>query len=519
MVRVARSESHKQLIIERQRAEIMEQDQGKSTTTAPVANASVSNVLPSTTLTVAAAATNNNNNNVEPTFESITIHQQGPLGMTISGHNIGGVVDESWVSIDKITPNSSAYHAGVRPGDVPMIFQIDEKGRTLHKRISYKDFLSMARGGIRPMEFSVLRRAIVNSSSEDNGDTKQPAVAAVSSSSSSSSSSVQALATTSSKFATWRNNVKKENVVNETAVATSSGGLSSGGEVSVSKETSAAATPLPLPSNLTALLAMSNQQLHEELNLRDIKVRKNATKDVMLEKLGVPVTQWRAYRKMKVVELKDILKKQGKHVTGRKDQLLERLGVPLGFGETASETFDRECKERERVRKKQKKEQEKKQQEMQQIPSLPTLPVSQAILFTLAAATAAAANDLNNYDESTEDDPTHKNYVQPCCDEPKFAKWGENKPAGAIYHRDGGVTEVARWYEVYFLCFLVSSFLHVQNLHSHSTFAYSLACGKIPARPNADAPIVEFESDDEEDYGRFNDHRVGGVPQPDCVIQ
>ena len=63
MVRVARSESHKQLIIERQRAEIMEADQGKSTTTnAPVATASVNNVLPSTTLPV--TATNNNNNHI-----------------------------------------------------------------------------------------------------------------------------------------------------------------------------------------------------------------------------------------------------------------------------------------------------------------------------------------------------------------------------------------------------------------------------------------------------------------------
>ena len=72
---------------------------------------------------------------------------------------------------------------------------------------------------------------------------------------------------------------------------------------------------------------------------------------------------------------------------------------------------------------------------------------------------------------------------------------------------------------LFFLCFLF--FIHhlaCTKLTLLLLFSYSLQCGKIPIRPNAEGELVEFESDDEEDYGRLN-HRVGGVPQPDCVIQ
>ena len=131
-------------------------------------------------LTLSSACTlpvTNNNNNVDPTSVSITIHQQGPSGMTFLPVD-AGVVDESFVTIDKVTADTPAYHAGVRPGDVPVLFQMNERRLPEAKRISYNDFLQMENGGIRPMEF-IVRRAIINSSIEDNNnrDTKQPAAA------------------------------------------------------------------------------------------------------------------------------------------------------------------------------------------------------------------------------------------------------------------------------------------------------------------------------------------------------
>ena len=120
----------------------------------------------------------NNNNNVEPTIVSIAIHQQGPLGMTISRSAVG----ES-CSIDEVTQNSPAYLAGVRPGDVPVLIQMNELRLPQTKPISYNDFSQMESGENRPITFSVFRRPIINSSIEGNNnrDTKQPA-AAVSSS-------------------------------------------------------------------------------------------------------------------------------------------------------------------------------------------------------------------------------------------------------------------------------------------------------------------------------------------------
>ena len=127
-------------------------------------------------LTLSSACTTNNNNHVDPTSVSITIHQQGPSGMTFLPVDAG---TKSFVTIDKVTPDTPAYHAGVRPGDVPVLFQMNERRLPEAKRMSYNDFLQMENGGIRPMEFNVLRRAIINSSIGDNNnrDTKQPAAA------------------------------------------------------------------------------------------------------------------------------------------------------------------------------------------------------------------------------------------------------------------------------------------------------------------------------------------------------
>jgi len=121
----------------------------------------------------------------------------------------------------------------------------------------------------------------------------------------------------------------------------------------------------PLPEQ-SVLLSMTNEQLHNELTLRNISMNKNAHRDVFLGLLGVPVIRWREYRSWKASEMKAELKKRGLKVSGRKDELLERLGVPLSFGESAEETRIRESKNVERALKKQKKEQEKKEKKEQE---------------------------------------------------------------------------------------------------------------------------------------------------------
>ena len=201
---------------------------------------------------------------------------------------------------------------------------------------------------------------------------------------------------------------------------------------------------------------MSNKQLHEELRARNIKVAKAATKDVMLGKLGVPSAQWKVWRKMKAAQLKQELKKQGKAVSGTKEQLLDRLGVPKGYGETSYEKTMREFAELERADKKRRKEQ------------------SQAL--GLLAAT------LKRSRYNPEDDPTHQYYTVKCCDDMKFRN--DDKPEGAIFFPDGSLMEVGR----------------------------CLTCGKFPTYPNA-PPIMECSSDDED--GSAND----GGDRPDCVIQ
>jgi len=85
----------------------------------------------------------------------------------------------------------------------------------------------------------------------------------------------------------------------------------------------------PIPEQ-SVLLSMTNEQLHNELTLRNISMNKNAHRDVFLGLLGVPVIRWREYRSWKASEMKAELKKRGLKVSGRKDELLERLGVPTG---------------------------------------------------------------------------------------------------------------------------------------------------------------------------------------------
>jgi hypothetical protein len=187
------------------------------------------------------------------------------------------------------------------------------------------------------------------------------------------------------------------------------------------------------------LIGMNKNQLQEEMTRRGFKFPKSITKDGMLEKLGVPVNQWKKWRKMKVNELKQELVTRSLKVSGSKQELLERLGVPTGFGEMKHETAMREINEPE-----------KKRMVLQQ--QMPKKKKSKIL--------------------SSTDDPNHEEYTLKCCNTPRFGD--DSEPAGAIFFRDGSCMEVWR----------------------------CMNCHKIPARPNA-PPIDEFSdhSDDDERSG------------------
>ena len=128
------------------------------------------------------------------------------------------------------------------------------------------------------------------------------------------------------------------------------------------------------------------------------------TRDELLERLGLPVTQWRQWRKLKIKELKPLLRQRGLAVGGTKHELLTRLGVPVGFGETAEEKWKREASERNKKRRKLEK-----------------------LLSKVRP----------------EDDPSHEDYEVRCC---KFARFNcqGTEPAGMIRFPDGSCMEVWR---------------------------------------------------------------------------
>lgn len=204
---------------------------------------------------------------------------------------------------------------------------------------------------------------------------------------------------------------------------------------------------------------MTNAQLKEQLTKRGLTMKKSATKDEMLEKLGFPAKQWKAFRKMKISELKQELKKCNLKTTGNKQELLERLGVPTGFGETSHEKFTREMKELEKKRKRRAEQ-----------------------LFSTKKKKSL----------EPQDDPNHEEYMEKCCNAPRFPSWNDDtQPAGCIYFPDGSVMEVYR----------------------------CLACGKIPNRPNA-PPIEEFSDDDEDGTSEaFPGSHFNGRAENDCIVQ
>ena len=124
--------------------------------------------------------------------------------------------------------------------------------------------------------------------------------------------------------------------------------------------------------------------------------------------------------------------------------MLTRLGVPVGFGETKQETWERQHKERMKENKKRKLE-----------------AISKTVIEAL----------LKKKLKAPEDDPNHEEYSKPCCKSPRF-DIRNNEPAGCIDFPDGSVMEVWR----------------------------CVACGKIPEHPNAPPIHVFSDSEDEEIY-------------------
>jgi hypothetical protein len=141
---------------------------------------------------------------------------------------------------------------------------------------------------------------------------------------------------------------------------------------------------------------------------------------------------------MKIHELKQELLNKSLKVSGSKQELLERLGVPTGFGETSLETLTRETNELLKKRKVLQQQQMHKNKKSKLL--------------------------------SPADDPSHEEYTLKCCNTPRFEN-NSVEPAGAIFFRDGSLMEVWR----------------------------CMNCHKIPQMPNA-PPIEEFSdhSDDDE---------------------
>jgi hypothetical protein len=178
----------------------------------------------------------------------------------------------------------------------------------------------------------------------------------------------------------------------------------------------------PVPSQATAvseqqkenatmaaarLIGMNKNQLQEEMTMRGLYFPKSITKDGMLEKLGIPANQWKKWRKMTGNDLKQELATKSLKTTGSKQVLLERLGVPTGFGESNHETVMRESNEVLKKRKALQKVLQKKKSKVL-CPS---------------------------------DDPNHEEYTLKCCSTPREA---DGEPAGFILFRDGSLMEVWR---------------------------------------------------------------------------
>jgi hypothetical protein len=188
--------------------------------------------------------------------------------------------------------------------------------------------------------------------------------------------------------------------------------------------------------DVSALASMTRKELEEELTRRNIKHPKKDTKDDLLEKLGVPAKQWKNWRKMKGTELKAELKKRSLKVSGNKEEMLGRLGVPTGFGESQSNKSDREHRE---IMKKLKKR---------------------------LGLDNLTTTKKNKKQKLPEDDPDHEEYTIDCC---KNFRSGNEDPAGCIMFPDGSCMEVWR----------------------------CLNCGKIPQKPNA-PPIHEYDEEGDE---------------------
>lgn len=375
----------------------------------------------------------------------VTFDDDGPIGMVLQATDGG-----RGALITEVTPSGQADRAGIQAGDVPVF----GGGVSFGKKIPHQAVAHMLSDKI----FAVMRQGAPNATTD-----LMLSLSSQQSTAQKAKPSKPGTSGSNKKMSTLSDvQQKDENVPNgaaPAAKASSTGVTGSASLAAAAAGTTATGGNGAFVESTTALLAMSKAELQHQLDLRSIQWKKKNTIADLLEMLGIPAKKWHRYRKMKVAQLKDELKKENKKVTGNKHELLLRLGVPDGFGESSHETMMRQHKEKMKAAKKKRK----------------ANPSSE--LAHLAALMERKQRSVRD-----EDDPTHDHYEIPCCANPRVDY--NREPSGMITWPDGSISEVWR----------------------------CLACGKIPEQPNA-PPIEEFSSDDEcDELGHSNG-------RPECIIQ
>lgn len=231
-----------------------------------------------------------------------------------------------------VKPSSVAAQHGLRVGDVPVMMGYP---------MAYQYFLAMC-GGARPLVLYVARdvsrdaKLALAASAVATKPSAVPSTAAyhilpkapkdAATKLSGSGGAVDSDVTSLPK----NENVPNEsNAVFATNSNVKSNDINVGGskvEGSARVSLSPSRSSMPSASEFPALLVMTKARLQLEMETRNIKCKKSAGKDEMHERLGIPAKQWNAWRRMKVAELKVVLKGRGEKLSGTKNELLTRLG-------------------------------------------------------------------------------------------------------------------------------------------------------------------------------------------------
>lgn len=258
------------------------------------------------------------------------IQQPGPLGMTMTRVADPRVHGGFSTVVGDVKPSSVAAQHGLRVGDVPVMMGYP---------MAYQYFLAMC-GGARPLVFyvarDVSRDAKLAASAVATKPSAVPSTAAPHILPKAPTDTVtKLLGSGGAVDDDVTSLLKNENVPNESNAVFATNSNVKPNDISVggSKVEGAARVSLspsrpsmPSASEFPALLVMTKARLQLEMETRNIKCKKSAGKDEMHERLGIPAKQWNAWRRMKVAELKVVLKGRGEKLSGTKNELLTRLG-------------------------------------------------------------------------------------------------------------------------------------------------------------------------------------------------